>query len=115
MLQIAAAIFMLLHGLIHLVGVITFWKLGLHDQYSTKVLGSVDIGERAMYVFGFFWLVITVAYVVVAYAMAADLSWWRDGLAAATVGSLALTVLGWKDAIFGTAINIVILVVLFAV
>ena len=115
MLLKAAAILILLHGLIHIIGVITFWKLGLHDMYSTKILGgALDIGERSMYVLGFFWLVVTVAYAGVAYGMFADLEWWRTSLAAVTAGSLVLTILGWKDTVVGTAFNVVTLIVLFA-
>ncbi|NDJ75010.1 MAG: hypothetical protein GYB65_02015, partial [Chloroflexi bacterium] len=69
MLLKLAAIFMLLHGLIHILGVIAFWKLGLHDQYSTKILGgpiAIDIGERGTYALGFVWLGVTAAYAVVA-------------------------------------------------
>jgi hypothetical protein len=51
---------------VHLIGVIAFWKLGLHEQYSTEVLGgALDIGEGETYVLGFAWLVVTVAYTVV--------------------------------------------------
>jgi hypothetical protein len=113
MLLKVAAIIIFLHGLVHLIGVVTFWKLGLHDQYSTKVLGgALDIGERGTYVLGFAWLVATVACAVAAYGMFADLEWWRTGLAGATVFSLVLTVLGWKDSIVGTVFNVIVLVAL---
>jgi hypothetical protein len=114
MLLKIAAIVILLHGLIHLIGVIAFWKLGLHEQYSTSVLGgAVEIGERGTYVLGFAWLVTTIAYAVAAYGIFADLDWWQTGLAGVTVFSLVLTILGWKDTIVGTAFNIIILVALF--
>lgn len=113
MLLKLAALVMLLHGLIHLIGVVTFWKLGMHEMYSTKVLGGrLDLGERGMYVLGFFWLVATVAYAVVAYGMFADLDWWRTSLAVVTAFSLVLTILGWKDTVVGTAFNVVTLVAL---
>lgn len=115
MLLKLVAILMLLHGLIHLIGTVTFWKLGLHDQYSTKILGgAVDLGERGIAVLGFFWLVAAAAYAVVAYGMFVDLNWWRTALASVTAFSLVLTVLGWQNAIVGTLFNVVTLVVLFA-
>jgi hypothetical protein len=115
MLLKVAAIIILLHGLIHLIGVVAFWKLGLREQYSTEVLGgAVDIGERGTYVLGFAWLVVTIAYAVAAYGMLADQAWWRSGLAAVTVFSLVLTILGWKSTIVGTAFNVVILIALLA-
>lgn len=113
MLLKVAALIILLHGLIHLIGVVTFWKLGLHDQYSTGVLGgAIDIGERGTYALGFAWLVATIAYVGVAYGMFSDQEWWRTALAGVTVFSLALTILGWRDTIVGTVFNIVVLVAL---
>lgn len=113
MLLKAAAIFVLLHGLVHLIGVIAFWKLGLRDQYSTKILGgAVDIGEVGTYGLGAAWLFVTIGYVVAAYLMFFAQPNWRAGLGVITVFSLVLTILGWKDTILGTVVNVIILVVL---
>lgn len=113
MLLKMTAIIILLHGLIHLFGVITYWKIGLHEHYSTKVLGgALDIGERGVYVLGFAWLMATVAYTIAAYGMLANQDWWQTGLFATATYSLVLTVLAWKDAIFGSLINLVILITL---
>lgn len=113
MLLRIAAIIILLHGLIHLFGVITFWKIGLHEHYSTKVLGgALDIGERGIYMLGFAWLAATVAYTAAAYGMFANQAWWQTGLFAAATYSLVLTVLAWKDAIFGSLMNLAILITL---
>ena len=110
MLLKAAAILIFLHGFIHIIGVIAFWKIGLRERYSTRVLGgAVDIGERGTEALGFAWLVATIAYAAVAYGMFTDLAWWPTGLAGVTVFSLVLTMLGWKDTIFGTALNFIIL------
>lgn len=116
MLLKMTAIIILLHGLIHLFGVITFWKIGLHEHYSTKVLGgALDIGERGVYVLGFAWLVATVAYTIAAYGMFTNQDWWQTGLFAAATYSLVLTVLAWKDAIFGSLINLAILITLLLI
>ncbi|WP_407356389.1 hypothetical protein [Methanolobus sp. WCC5] len=116
MLLKIAAMIILLHGLIHLVGVITFWKIGLHEHYSTKVLGgALDIGYRGVYVLGFAWLVATVVYSIVAYGMFSNQDWWQTGLLAAATYSLFLTVLAWKDAIFGSLINLAILITLLVI
>jgi len=107
------AIFILLHGLIHLFGVITFWKIDLHEHYSTKVLGgALDIGERGVYVLGFAWLVATIAFTIAAYGMFTDQDWWQTELFTAAMYSLFLTVLAWKDGIFGSLINLAILITL---
>ena len=113
MLLEIAAIIVLLHGLIHLFGVISFWKLGLHEHYSTEVLGgALDLGERGTYVLGSAWLVATVAFTIAAYGMFTDQGWWQTGLFTAATYSLILTVLAWKDAIFGSLINLAILTIL---
>jgi len=113
MLLKVAALVILLHALIHIIGVVTFWKLGLHDQYSTKILGGrIDIGERGTYVLGFAWLVATIVNVIAAVVMFADMDAWQTVLAVATVISLVVTVLGWKDSVVGTVFNVVVLVAL---
>ena len=105
------SIIVLVHGLIHLIGVVTFWKISLHEHYSTKVLGGVlDIGVRGTYVLGFAWLVAAIGYTIAAYGMFTDQVWWQTGLFAAASYSLILTLLGWKDAISGTILNLVILI-----
>lgn len=107
------AIFILLHGLIQLFGVSTFWKIGLHEHYSTKVLGgALDIGERGVYVLGFAWLVATVAFTIASYGMFTDQDWWQTGLFTAAMYSMVLTVLVWKDAILDSLINLAILITL---
>ncbi len=114
MLLKLAAVVILAHGLIHIIGVIAFWKLGLRDQYSTKILGGAfDIGERGTYVLGAIWLVVTIAYAVVAYGMFTDQTWWRTWLGGVTALSLVLTILGWKDTVFGTIFNVIVLAALF--
>lgn len=93
LLKIAATI-ILLHGLIHLFGVITFLKIGLLEHYSTKVLGGIlDIGERGVYVLGLAWLMTTIAFTIASYGMFTDQDWWQTGLFAAATFSLVLTVL----------------------
>ncbi len=104
---------MFLHGLIHLIGVVTFWRLGLHEHYSTKILGgALDVGDIGMRVLGLAWLIAVVAYAVVAFGMFVELDWWRSALIAVTAFSLVLTLLGWKDTVVGTAFNVVTLGIL---
>ncbi len=80
MLLKIASIIILPQGLIHLFGVITFWKIGLREHYSTKVLGNaLDIGEKGVYVLGFAWLVATIAFTISAYGMFTDQDGGKPG------------------------------------
>lgn len=114
-LRIAAAIILFLHGLIHLIGVVVFLKIVETKDlpYSTKVLGGrVDIGELGTRILGVLWLVATIGYVIASYAVVADLGWWQGAVVATTCLSLFVTILGWKDSVFGTIFNVLILLVL---
>lgn len=114
-LRIAAAIILLLHGLIHLIGVVVFLKIVETKElpYSTKVLGgAIDIGEFGTRILGVLWLIATLGYVVASYAVVTKAEWWQDAVLTTTCLSLFVTILGWKDAVFGTIFNVLILIVL---
>ena len=55
MLRIVVAVFLILHGLVHLIGFVVPWKLIKTDEfpYSTTVLaGRVDLGDRGVRLYG---------------------------------------------------------------
>lgn len=114
-LRVAAAAILLLHGLIHLIGVVVFLKIvEIKDlPYSTEVLGGrVDIGEVGTRILGVLWLVATIGYIIASYAVVAKLDWWQGAVVSTTCLSLVLTILGWKDTIVGTGLNVLILLIL---
>lgn len=110
----AAAVFLVAHGVAHIVGFLASWQLraARDTPDSTWILnGTVDVGDAGMRLFGILWLVAAVAFLAAAVAI------WRGNLrfvAVVTVGSLALCLVGLPNAAVGVWIDVAILVLLAA-
>ncbi|MFC1654187.1 ABC transporter permease [Myxococcota bacterium] len=108
----ASAIFLALHGLVHLMGFLVYLRITeMKDlPYKTTLLGGRwEAGEAGMRVFGIIWLLPLIGFALAAYGLFADNSWWRPVLIGTTLISLALTGLDYKAAYAGAIINGVIL------
>jgi hypothetical protein len=115
MIRVIGVIYVLVHGLIHLIGVVAFWQIvEIKDiPYKTTVLnGRIDIGENGTRILGALWLIATLGFVIAAFGMAAKQDWWQTTLLANTLLSLALTILGLKETVVGIAANVIILIAL---
>jgi hypothetical protein len=113
-LLIIAAIVLIVHGLIHLMGTASYLKLTEIGElpYKTTLLnGSWDLGTKGIALFGVLWAVATVGFVAAGVAMIAGWSWWQPLLLGVTLFSLVLTALDYKVAYAGVIINVVILAV----
>ena len=111
-LSFIAAIIIILHGLIHLMGTVTYMKLGAVQglTYKTILLGGLwDLGEGGISAYGALWAIAAIGFVVSAIALLAGWEWYRPVLLGAAVFSLALTALDWKVASAGAILNIIIL------
>lgn len=111
-LTIVVVIILVLHGLIHLMGTLTYMKLGTVEglTYKTTLLGGRwDLGASGISVYGALWAVATVGFVLAAIALLAGADWWRLVLAGTAIFSLALTALDWEVASAGAILNLVIL------
>jgi hypothetical protein len=113
-----AAVAIVAHAAIHLLGVMTAWRLSpfRDPPYGTVVLGgTLDAGEAGQLVMGAAWLVAAVALVGAAVAI------WRGGshvlsvVAAAFAISLAVSLAGLPSARFGVVIDITVLGLIAAV
>lgn len=114
-LSIIAALVLILHGLIHLMGTVTYMKLGAVQglAYKTTLLGGRwDLGEGGMAVYGALWAVAAIGFIAAAIALSAGWGWYRPVLLGVAVFSFALTALDWKVASAGAILNIVILTML---
>lgn len=112
---IVAALILILHGLIHLIGPTVYMKLGQVEEiaYKTTMLGGRwEVGERGIWMFGALWVVPAVGFIVAAVAILAGWSWWQPVLIGVTFVSLLLTILDWRVAYAGVVVNLVILAVL---
>jgi len=111
---IVAALVLILHGLIHLIGPTVYMKLGQVEEiaYKTTLLGGRwEVGERGIWMFGALWTVPAVGFILAAVALLAGWSWWQPVLIGVTLVSLLLTVLDWRIAYAGVVVNLVILAV----
>ena len=78
-LRIVAAIVLVLHGLIHLMGTISYLKLAQVQglPYKTTVLEDrIDLGAFGIGIFGVVWAVTAFGFVIAAIAILLNRSWW---------------------------------------
>lgn len=111
-LSIIAAIVIILHGLIHLMGTVTYMKLGTVQglTYKTTLLGNRwDLGESGIAAYGALWAVAAIGIVLATIAMSFGWNWWKPVLTGFTILSLVLTALDWKVASAGAIMNVFIL------
>ena len=108
---------LILHGLIHLLGFIVYWRLAEVEglAYGTRLLsGSLEVEEAGAWIFGLLWLVAAVGLVIAGVSVLLLRPWWRTLTTGVTLLSLMVTALGWPDAWFGVLINLAILAYLLA-
>ena len=114
-LAVIVAVFLVLHGLAHLLGAAVSLQLADIDglPYKTTVLGGRwDVGAAGMAVFGVLWAVAAFGFVVAAVAWLLKITWWPPALLGVTLFSLGLTLFEWENAIAGGIINLGILAAL---
>jgi len=112
---IVAALLLILHGLIHMIGPTVYMKLGKVEDisYKTTLLGGRwDVGERGIWIFGALWVVPAIGFILAAIAILAGWSWWPPLLIGITLFSLLLTILDLRVAYAGIVVNLAILAVL---
>ncbi len=117
-LIVFAAVILVLHGLVHLMGTTVYMKLGTIQNlpYKTTVLGGrVDLGEGGMRLFGALWAIAAAGFVVAGVGLMAGWPWWRPLLVVVTFFSLTLTVADWQAAFAGAIVNVIILAALWLV
>ena len=109
----AAAVFLALHGLVHVMGFAAAWQVATLPEISyrtTALNGALEIGDAGARLLGIGWLVAACAFLVVAWGAWRARPW---GLRATVLGatvSLVVCVLGLPDAYRGVAIDVAILV-----
>lgn len=115
-MHIIFGIFLIAHGVAHLVGFVTYWKIASFEEmpYKTTLLSDrVDIGDVGIRIVGVLWLLTGLAFAILGVGVIILQPWWFPLIIYLTVFSLLMCVLGWPDARFGVLINIIILVLLF--
>jgi len=108
-MRFVLAFLLVAHGVAHLVGFVSSWKLATLAElpYKTTVFsGRVDVGDVGTRMMGVLWLLAALAFLVAAIAVAAETGWAVRFTLAAVIGSLILCVVGWPDARIGVAVNV---------
>lgn len=98
-----------IHGLIHLLGFFKTWKIAEVSQLTGKTL--VVIPENWIKWVGLGWLAACILLIATgtAYFLKKE-SWWMIGIVAFIISQILIT-LYWQDAKFGTAANLILLIV----
>ena len=109
------AVFLALHGLVHVVGFTVPWGLGgpRGVGYSTLILNrSVEVGDTAVKLLGFVWLAAAFAFVMVAVMIWRGHPWALRSTVALVFGSLVLCTIDLPGAVMGLVIDVVLLILL---
>jgi hypothetical protein len=114
MFRIVAAVFVALHGLVHLFGFVVPWRLTEMDGFTyhtTALNGSLELGDTGVRLLGLAWFALAVAFVVAAVGILDRRAWGVPLTAATAAVSLVVCVLGLPEAIAGIWVNVGILAV----
>jgi hypothetical protein len=107
-----AAVVLVLHGLIHLIGFVVPWRLAQVEGFAYRTTafgGAIELGESGTAVLGLAWLAVAVAFVLAAVRI-----WGARARAVPLVGvlsaaSLVVCVAGLPETLAGVVVNISIL------
>lgn len=102
MIKIVFVLFVLLHGLIHLLGFVKAFNFAEVNQLTQNIPKLL----------GILWLITSVLFVFTLIAFLIDKNWWWMISVSAVILSQFLIVTSWQDAKFGTILNIIILLII---
>jgi len=114
-MRFVIAFLLVAHGIAHLVGFISSWKLATLAElpYKTTVFsGPLDMGDAGIRIIGLLWLLAALAFLVTAIALVTATGWAGRLMLVAIIASTLLCVAGWPDARMGLAVNVGLAVVL---
>jgi len=114
-MRFALAFLLVAHGIAHLVGFISSWRLATLAElpYKTTVFsGRLDVGDAGIRMIGVLWLLAALAFLVAAMALATGTGWAGRVMLPAVIASALLCVAGWPDARIGLVVNLGLAVVL---
>jgi len=112
MIQTLAAVLLALHGLVHLIGFVTPWRIATLEGFTyrtTALNGALEIGDTGARLIGLVWLGVAIGFVTAGYGVSRGKPWALAATGVLAIVSLVLCVLGLPEAFAGVAINVVIL------
>ncbi len=108
----ALTLLLVAHGIAHLPGFLTLWKLKDIPElpYKTTLLaGHFDVGDLGARVIGLLFLLAGLAFVVAGIAVCFKAPSWKPLVFYVTCFSLVLATLAWPEARIGLFVNLGIL------
>lgn len=106
--QIALAIFLILHGLVHLLWFVVPWQMteveGLPFR-TTIIAGHVDVREGGMRFLGLLWVLATIGFVVAGLGLLFSASWWATAVLVTAVYSFILCLISLPESKWGALID----------
>ena len=112
MIHRLAAVALALHGVIHLIGFVSPWRIASLDgfAYRTTVLGGAqDVGDAGVRLIGLVWLGLTVGFLTAGYGVWRQKPWAIGLTGVLAMLSLIVCVIGLPETAAGVAIDVVIL------
>jgi hypothetical protein len=109
------AVFLVLHGLVHLIGFTVPWRLGglRGSEYSTLVLNrSIEVGDSAVKLLGLLWLAAAVAFIVVGAMVWRGHPFALRAVVALLLSSAVLCIVDLPTSVMGLVIDVALLALL---
>jgi hypothetical protein len=107
-----AAVVLALHGVIHLIGFVSPWRIASVEgfAYRTTILGSAqDVGDVGVRLIGLVWLGLTFGFLAAGYAVWRRKPWAVGLTGVFAIVSLIVCVAGLPETAAGVAIDVLIL------
>jgi hypothetical protein len=95
------SILLLLHGMIHILGFVKAFKFADITQFTQNISKPL----------GVLWLISALLFILTAFFVFININWWLMLAIPVIITSQILILISWHDAKYGTALNIIILIV----
>jgi len=115
LIQIGLAIFLILHGLVHLLWFVVPWQMTVVDglPYRTTIFGgNIDVREGGIRFLGLLWVLATIGFVVAGLGLLFSASWWATAVLVAAVYSFLLCLISLPESKWGALIDVGIVAIL---
>jgi hypothetical protein len=115
MIHRVAAVALALHGMIHLIGFVSPWRIASLEgfAYRTTILGGTqDVADVGVRLIGLAWLGLTFGFLAAGYGVWRRKPWAVGLTAVLAIVSLIVCVAGLPETAAGVAIDVVILATL---
>jgi hypothetical protein len=112
MIRRTAAVVLALHGVIHLIGFVSPWRIASLEGFAYRMTvlgGAQDIGDVGVRLIGLVWLGLTFGFLAAGHAVWRGKPWAVSLTGALAMVSLIVCVAGLPETAAGVAIDVVIL------